>query len=101
AAGPALCAAGSGTVGKTVTTDLAFLDPGPTTKPYDPLRTPGGSSSGSAAAVAANMVPAALGTQVIGSILRPSGFCGVWGYKPTYGALTRGEALVYSQSHLC
>ncbi|HLR29052.1 MAG TPA: amidase [Paenalcaligenes sp.] len=96
----ALRAAGAIIVGKTVTTELAFLDPGPTTNPYDPLRTPGGSSSGSAAAVAANMVPAALGTQVIGSILRPSSFCGVWGYKPTYGALTRGEALVYSQSHL-
>ncbi len=96
----ALRAAGAIILGKTVTTELAFLDPGPTTNPYDPTRTPGGSSSGSAAAVAANMVPAALGTQVIGSILRPSGFCGVWGFKPTYGALTRGEALVYSQSHL-
>lgn len=96
----ALKAAGAIILGKTVTTELAFFDPGPTTNPYDPTRTPGGSSSGSAAAVAAGMVPAALGTQVIGSILRPSSFCGVWGFKPTYGALTRGEALVYSQSHL-
>src|SRR5699024_1706757 len=96
----ALRAAGAIIVGKTVTTELAFLDPGPTTNPYDPLRTPGGSSSGSAAAVAGNMVPAAFGTQVMGSIFRPSCFCGVWAYTPTYGALTRGEALVYSHAHL-
>lgn len=96
----ALRDAGAIILGKTVTTALAFLDPGPTANPLDLSRTPGGSSSGSAAAVAAGMVPTALGTQVIGSILRPSSFCGVWGYKPTYGALSRGEALTYSQSHL-
>src|SRR5690625_2013854 len=100
AAVQALRAAGAIILGKTVTTALAFLDPGPTRNPFDLSRTPGGSSSGSAAAVAARMVPAALGTQVIGSIIRPSSFCGNLGFKPTYGALHRGHAMIYSQSHL-
>jgi Asp-tRNA(Asn)/Glu-tRNA(Gln) amidotransferase A subunit family amidase len=82
--------AGAIILGKTVTTELAYSQPGPTTNPIDAARTAGGSSSGSGAAVAAGMVPVALGTQVGGSILRPASFCGVVGFKPTYGALNRG-----------
>jgi Asp-tRNA(Asn)/Glu-tRNA(Gln) amidotransferase A subunit family amidase len=86
----ALRAAGAVIVGKTVTTEFAATHPRGTRNPHDPRRTPGGSSSGSAAAVATGMVPAALGTQVVGSILRPSSFCGVVGFKPTVGAINRG-----------
>jgi 6-phosphofructokinase len=86
----ALRRAGAVIVGKAVTTEFADVHPGPTTNPRDPRRTPGGSSSGSAAMVAAGMVPVALGTQVGGSILRPASFCGVVGFKPTVGALNRG-----------
>ena len=86
----ALRRAGAVIVGKAVTTEFADVHPGPTTNPHDPRRTPGGSSSGSAAMVAAGMVPVALGTQVGGSILRPASFCGVVGFKPTVGALHRG-----------
>jgi amidase len=74
-------------IGKTQTTPFAYKDPAPTRNPHHPGRTPGGSSSGSAAAVAAGHVPFALGTQTIGSILRPASFCGVVGYKPTYGTI--------------
>jgi amidase len=81
----ALRRAGAVILGKTVTTELAFYAPGRTRNPRDPSRTPGGSSSGSAAAVAASMVPAALGSQTAGSILRPASFCGVVGYKPSHG----------------
>ena len=81
----ALRAAGGVPIGKTHTTALAFKDPAPTRNPHDQARTPGGSSAGSAAAVAAGHVPLALGTQTIGSILRPASFCGIVGYKPTYG----------------
>lgn len=70
-------------LGKTVTTELAYFEPGPTVNPWDPGRTPGGSSSGSAAAVAAELCPVALGTQTIGSICRPAAFCGVVGFKPS------------------
>ena len=77
-------------IGKTVTTEFAIGRSGPTTNPFDHKRTPGGSSSGSAAAVAAGMVPAALGTQTQGSILRPASYCGVVGYKPTIGTLHSG-----------
>lgn len=77
-------------VGKTVTTELTMADPGPTRNPWDTARTPGGSSSGSAAAVAARMVPVASGSQTRGSVLRPASICGVIGYKPTYGAVHRG-----------
>ena len=77
-------------VGKTVTTEFAARHPGPTRNPLDLTRTPGGSSSGSAAAVADGMLPAALGSQVIGSVLRPASYCGVMGFKPSYGALNRG-----------
>jgi Asp-tRNA(Asn)/Glu-tRNA(Gln) amidotransferase A subunit family amidase len=86
----ALRAAGAVIVGKTVTTEFAATHPRGTRNPHDPRRTPGGSSSGSAAAVATGMVAAALGTQVVGSILRPSSFCGVVGFKPTVGAINRG-----------
>jgi amidase len=82
-----LRAAGAVIVGKTVTTELAFYRPGKTVNPHDATRTPGGSSSGSAAAVAAGLVPAAIGTQTAGSIIRPASFCGVVGFKPTFGAV--------------
>jgi Asp-tRNA(Asn)/Glu-tRNA(Gln) amidotransferase A subunit family amidase len=77
--------AGAVVLGKTVTTEFATYDPPPTVNPLDPARTPGGSSSGSAAAVAAGMVPLALGTQTAGSVIRPASFCGVAGLKPTHG----------------
>jgi amidase len=77
--------AGGVLLGKTVTTEFANLHPGPTRNPHDLTRTPAGSSSGSAAAVADFMVPIALGTQTTGSTIRPASFCGVFGYRPTYG----------------
>lgn len=80
--------AGAVVLGKTVTTEFAYFEPGPTRNPRDPSRTPGGSSSGSAAAVAAGYCPVALGTQTIGSIIRPAAYCGVVGYKPTYGRIS-------------
>jgi Asp-tRNA(Asn)/Glu-tRNA(Gln) amidotransferase A subunit family amidase len=86
----ALRQAGAVIVGKTVTTEFAIGRSGPTRNPFDTTRTPGGSSSGSAAAVACGMVPAALGTQTQGSILRPAAYCGVVGFKPTHGALHTG-----------
>ena len=86
AATVALCReAGAVIMGKTVTTEFAYFAPGPTVNPHNPLHTPGGSSSGSAAAVADRMVPLALGTQTAGSIIRPAAFCGVVGYKPSLG----------------
>ena len=86
----ALRSAGAIIVGKTVTTEFASTVPGPTRNPWDIERTPGGSSSGSAAAVAAGMLTAALGTQVVGSIIRPASFCGCVGFKPSIGAINRG-----------
>jgi Asp-tRNA(Asn)/Glu-tRNA(Gln) amidotransferase A subunit family amidase len=80
-----LRAAGALIVGKTVTAELAQFTPGPTRNPHDLERTPGGSSSGSAAAVAAGLVPLALGTQTAGSVVRPASFCGIVGVKPTFG----------------
>ncbi len=77
--------AGGVVMGKTVTTEFANVHPGKTRHPQDPARTPGGSSSGSAAAVAAGMVPLALGTQTTASTVRPASFCGIVGYRPTYG----------------
>jgi amidase len=77
--------AGGVVLGKTVTTELAFYRPGRTRNPRDPARTPGGSSSGSAAAVAARLAPAAIGSQTAGSIVRPASFCGVVGFKPSFG----------------
>jgi Asp-tRNA(Asn)/Glu-tRNA(Gln) amidotransferase A subunit family amidase len=82
--------AGAVILGKTVTTEFAATEPGPTRNPWDISRTPGGSSSGSAAAVAAGIVSAALGTQVIGSIIRPASYCGCYGYKPSVGSINRG-----------
>ena len=79
--------AGGVLMGKTVTTEFANLHPGKTRNPHDPARTPGGSSSGSAAAVADGMVPLAIGTQTTSSTIRPASFCGVVGYRPTYGDL--------------
>ena len=85
--------AGAVLLGKTVTTELAVFSPGKTRNPHDPGRTPGGSSSGSAAAVAACMVPLAVGTQTNGSVIRPASFCGVYGYKPTRGLISRHGVL--------
>jgi Asp-tRNA(Asn)/Glu-tRNA(Gln) amidotransferase A subunit family amidase len=82
-----LRAAGAVPAGKTHTTAFAFRDPAVTRNPRDPARSPGGSSAGSAAAVAAGDVPLALGTQTLGSVLRPSAYCGVVGYKPTWGRI--------------
>lgn len=82
-------AAGAVIIGKTVTTEFASFTPGPTGNPHDPARTPGGSSSGSAAAVAAGMACAAFGTQTAGSIIRPAAYCGVVGYKPSLGVISR------------
>lgn len=84
-----LKAEGALIIGKTVTTELAFFAPGGTRNPHNPDHTPGGSSSGSAAAVAAGMVPLAIGTQTAGSVIRPASFCGVVGFKPTFGAIPR------------
>ena len=82
-------AAGAAVVGKTVTTEFATREPGPTTNPHNAGHTPGGSSSGSAAGVAAGYFPFAYGTQTAGSIIRPAAYCGVVGYKPSYGTIDR------------
>lgn len=84
-----LLTAGALVLGKTVSTEFAYFAPGPTRNPRDPERTPGGSSSGSAAAVAAGLTPLAFGTQTIGSISRPAAYCGVVGYKPSYDRIPR------------
>ena len=84
-----LRAAGAVILGKTVTAEFAGTHPGPTTNPHDAARTPGGSSQGSAAGVADFMVPVALGTQTGGSVLRPSSFCGIVGFKPSFGTFNR------------
>ncbi len=88
--------AGAVILGKAVTAELAVYAPGKTRNPHDPERTPGGSSSGSAAAVAAGMVPLAVGTQTAGSIIRPASFCGVHGFKPTHGTVSRTGVLTQS-----
>jgi Asp-tRNA(Asn)/Glu-tRNA(Gln) amidotransferase A subunit family amidase len=90
--------AGAVIMGKTVTTELALFTPGKTHNPHDPNRTPGGSSSGSAAAVASGMVPLAIGTQTNGSIIRPASYCGVVGYKPTHGLISRRGVLSLSRT---
>jgi Asp-tRNA(Asn)/Glu-tRNA(Gln) amidotransferase A subunit family amidase len=90
--------AGAVIMGKTVTTELAVYAPGKTTNPHDARHTPGGSSSGSAAAVAAKMVPLALGTQTNGSLIRPASYCGVVGYKPSHGLIPRHGVLKQSPS---
>src|SRR5262245_27382244 len=94
----ALRQAGAVILAKTVTAQLGGSHPGPTTNPFDRARTPGGSSSGSAAAVGATMVPVAIGTQVGGSIIRPAAYCGNFALKPTQGGINRGERLATSQS---
>lgn len=91
-------AAGCVVVGKTVTTEFAVRTPGPTANPRNTAHTPGGSSSGSAAAVADFMVPAAFATQTAGSIVRPAAYCGVVGYKPSYGTIPRLGMKVMSES---
>ena len=93
-----LRAAGAVIMGKTVTTECATYSPGKTRNPHNPAHTPGGSSSGSAAAVAAGMVPLALGTQTNGSVIRPAAFCGVFGYKPTFGMVPRSGILKLSRA---
>jgi Asp-tRNA(Asn)/Glu-tRNA(Gln) amidotransferase A subunit family amidase len=84
--------------GKTVTTEFAYFFPGPTRNPHNPEHTPGGSSSGSAAAVAAGFCQLALGTQTIGSIIRPAAYCGVVGFKPTYDRISRAGVIPLSPS---
>jgi Asp-tRNA(Asn)/Glu-tRNA(Gln) amidotransferase A subunit family amidase len=81
-----------------VTTEFAYFHPGPTRNPRDLARTPGGSSSGSAAAVAAGMVPLAIGSQTNGSVIRPAAYCGVYGCKPTHGTISRHGALILSRT---
>jgi Asp-tRNA(Asn)/Glu-tRNA(Gln) amidotransferase A subunit family amidase len=94
----ALRAAGATILGKTHTTAFAYLDPAPTRNPHDAARTPGGSSAGSAAAVAARHVDFALGTQTVGSVLRPASFCGVVGFKPSYGRIATGGIIPLAPS---
>ncbi|NOX60853.1 MAG: amidase, partial [Chloroflexi bacterium] len=91
-----LRAAGCLVLGKTVTTEFAYFEPGPTRNPHNPAHTPGGSSSGSAAAVAAGIAPLALGTQTIGSVIRPAAFCGVVGFKPTYNRISPRGLIFFS-----
>jgi Asp-tRNA(Asn)/Glu-tRNA(Gln) amidotransferase A subunit family amidase len=93
-----LRAAGAVIIGKTVTTEFAYFTPGKTRNPHDLKRTPGGSSSGTAAAVAAGMVPLAVGSQTNGSIIRPAAFCGVFAMKPTHGTVSRAGVLSLSRA---
>lgn len=95
----ALRESGAVIVGKTVTTEFASGASGPTRNPFDPHRTPGGSSSGTAAAVGAGMLPAGLGTQTAGSVVRPAAYCGAYGFKPTHAALNMGGIHPVSNSH--
>jgi len=89
--------AGAIVMGKTVTAELAYIHPGKTTNPHDYSRTPGGSSSGSAAVIASQMAPLSVGSQTGGSIIRPASYCGVVGYKPSYGLISRNGALKTSE----
>ncbi len=90
--------AGAIVLGKTVTTEFAYWEPGPTRNPHNLNHTPGGSSSGSAAAVASGLCPLALGTQTIGSIIRPAAFCGIVGFKPSYGRMSASGVIPLSKS---
>ena len=92
-----LLSAGAIIMGKTATSELAYLGPSDTTNPHDYTRTPGGSSSGSAAAVASCMAPLSIGSQTGGSVIRPASYCGVVGYKPTYGLISRNGVLKTSE----
>ena len=94
----ALRGAGALVLGKTETTEFAYFEPGPTRNPHHPGHTPGGSSSGSAAAVAAGYCPLAVGTQTVGSVIRPAAFCGLVGYKPSYGRIDRSGLIFFSAS---
>ncbi|WP_077035529.1 amidase [Pelomonas sp. KK5] len=91
-------AAGAIAMGKTVTTEFAYFTPGPTANPWNTGHTPGGSSSGSAAAVASGMVPIAFGSQTAGSLIRPASFCGVFALKPTHGAFSLGGVKPFAPS---
>lgn len=93
-----LRAAGAVIMGKTVTTEFAYFSPGKTRNPHNPEHTPGGSSSGSAAAVSASMVPLALGSQTNGSTIRPAAYCGVIGFKPTHGLISRHRVFALSRT---
>ena len=93
-----LHSAGALLVGKTISTEFAWAEPGPTRNPRNLNHTPGGSSSGSAAAVAAGFCPLALGTQTIGSVIRPAAFCGIVGFKPTYGRIATEGLIMFSRS---
>lgn len=97
-----LRALGALVFGKTVTTEFAWRQPGPTVNPWRDAHTPGGSSSGSAASVGAGIVPLALGTQTVGSVIRPAAYCGAVGYKPSYGTISREgvHALAASLDHI-
>jgi len=90
--------AGAVILGRTVTTEFAYFEPGPTCNPHAPDRTPGGSSSGSAAGVAAGFFPLALGTQTVGSVIRPAAYCGVTGFKPSHGRLPVEGLVFFSRS---
>jgi Asp-tRNA(Asn)/Glu-tRNA(Gln) amidotransferase A subunit family amidase len=93
-----LKAAGALIMGKTVSTEFAYFGPGPTRNPHNLEHTPGGSSSGSAAAVAAGLCPLALGTQTVGSVIRPAAFCGVVGFKPSHGRISTAGVIPLSPS---
>jgi Asp-tRNA(Asn)/Glu-tRNA(Gln) amidotransferase A subunit family amidase len=90
--------AGALVVGKAVTTEFAYFEPGPTRNPHNLAHTPGGSSSGSAAAVAAGLAPLALGTQTIGSVIRPAAFCGIVGFKPSLGRVDPQGLVFFSRT---
>ena len=90
--------AGALILGKTVTTEFAYFEPGPTHNPHNLQHTPGGSSSGSAAGVACGFFPLAIGTQTIGSVIRPAAFCGIIGFKPSYGRIPTDGLIIFSQS---
>ncbi|TAJ81457.1 amidase [bacterium] len=93
-----LRAAGALILGKTVSTEFAYREPGPTRNPYNLNHTPGGSSSGSAAAVAVGFCPLALGTQTVGSVIRPAAYCGIVGFKPSYGRIQTAGLIFFSES---
>lgn len=88
--------AGALIVGKTVTTEFAYFEPGPTRNPHNPAHTPGGSSSGSAAAIASGLAHVTIGTQTIGSVIRPAAYCGLVGYKPSFGRVATSGLVVFS-----
>jgi Asp-tRNA(Asn)/Glu-tRNA(Gln) amidotransferase A subunit family amidase len=90
--------AGAIVLGKTVSTEFAYFSPGPTRNPVNPEHSPGGSSSGSAAAVAQGLCPLALGTQTIASVIRPAAYCGIWGFKPSYGRIPLEGVFPFAQS---